>query len=86
VRASPGDSHRPPMDSLRSGWYPRPFLWLRALLPNRNDAKTPSNQEPGRAEGLEEDRCFDGGVHWPKTLGVSREVTLVEKFFGTRTR
>ena len=31
--------------------HPRPLLLLRALLPNRNEAKTPSNQKP-RVEGF----------------------------------
>ena len=32
--------------------YPRQLLLLGALLPNRNEAKTPSNQKPGRVEGF----------------------------------
>src|SRR6266566_5983224 len=32
--------------------HPRPLLLLRALLPNRNEAKTPSNQKPARVEGF----------------------------------
>jgi MOSC domain-containing protein YiiM len=50
------------------------FIAREAAIPmeSREEVKAVAGQ------GLEGDRYFDGTGHWSKTLGVGREVTLIE--------